>query len=223
MCIAYIKRDKQCCKWEIKENKGSCHVNQWFWGILQKFRGFKLICKHYFMHKVKKSKYYNKNKSTQLPGLNKQHSLLGKINPKCVLSYIYPALGLKTTQIGLFLTECFLERKRGRECMKWDVNEGGWVGLGQLTSRFFYHFSGQMLASQLRGEGWQPAFRGEHPSCSSMSITLVSNEQNNATSMKHSYSMCWEKSSAFNRNVQNDIFKTSWFAQVLIKLVSTNK
>ncbi len=36
-------------------------------------------------------------------GLNKQPDLLGKINPKCVLSYIYPA------QIGLFLTQCFLE------------------------------------------------------------------------------------------------------------------
>ncbi len=35
--------------------KGSYHVNQWLWSILQKFRGFKLICKHYFMHKVKKA------------------------------------------------------------------------------------------------------------------------------------------------------------------------
>ncbi len=50
MCIAYIKTSK----WEIKENKESNHVNQWFWSILQKFRGFKLIYKHYFMHKVKK-------------------------------------------------------------------------------------------------------------------------------------------------------------------------
>ncbi len=47
MCIAYIKTSK----WEIKENKESYHVNQ---SILQKFRGFKLICKHYFKHKVKK-------------------------------------------------------------------------------------------------------------------------------------------------------------------------
>ncbi len=31
------------------------------------------------------------------------------MNPKCVLSYIYPALGLKTTKIGLSLTQCFLE------------------------------------------------------------------------------------------------------------------
>ncbi len=46
-------------------------------------------------------------KSTLYDGLNKQPNLLGKINPKCVLSYIYPALGLKTTQIGLFLTQCF--------------------------------------------------------------------------------------------------------------------
>ncbi len=37
-------------------NKLSYHVNQWFWSILLKFRGFKLICKHYFMHKVKKEK-----------------------------------------------------------------------------------------------------------------------------------------------------------------------
>ncbi len=44
-------------------NKLSYQVNQWFWSILLKFRGFKLICKHYFMHKVKKekSKYYNRN------------------------------------------------------------------------------------------------------------------------------------------------------------------
>ncbi len=48
-------------------------------------------------------------KSTLYDWLNKQPDLLGKINPKCVLSYIYPALGLKTTtnQIGLFLTQCF--------------------------------------------------------------------------------------------------------------------
>ncbi len=48
-------------------------------------------------------------KSTLYDWLNKQIDLLGKINPKCVLSYIYPALGLKTTtnQIGLFLTQCF--------------------------------------------------------------------------------------------------------------------
>ncbi len=41
MCrpIAYIKTSK----WEIK---GSYHVNQWFWSILQQYRGFKLICKH---------------------------------------------------------------------------------------------------------------------------------------------------------------------------------
>ncbi len=39
-------------------NEGSYHVNQWFWSILQTFRGFKLICKHYFIHKVK-----NKNKA----------------------------------------------------------------------------------------------------------------------------------------------------------------
>ncbi len=50
MCIANIKTSKL----EIKENKGSYHLNQGFWNILQKFRGFKLICKHYFMHKVKK-------------------------------------------------------------------------------------------------------------------------------------------------------------------------
>ncbi len=39
-------------------------------------------------------------KSTNYVGLNKQPNLLGKINPICVLSYIYPALGLKTNQIG---------------------------------------------------------------------------------------------------------------------------
>ncbi len=36
------------------------------------------------------------------PGFNKHSNLLGKINPKCVLSYIYPVLELKTTQIGCF-------------------------------------------------------------------------------------------------------------------------
>ncbi len=39
-------------------NKGSYH----FWSILQKFRGFKLICKYYFMHKEKKSEYYKRIK-----------------------------------------------------------------------------------------------------------------------------------------------------------------
>ncbi len=48
-------------------------------------------------------------KSTLYDGLNKQPNSLGKINPKCVLFYIYSALGLKTTHIGLFLTQCFLE------------------------------------------------------------------------------------------------------------------
>ncbi len=37
-----------------KENKGSYHVKQWLWSILQKFRRFKLICEHNFMHKVQK-------------------------------------------------------------------------------------------------------------------------------------------------------------------------
>ncbi len=62
------------------------------------------------MHKVKKANIIiemNKPiswvKSTIYDWLNKQPNLLGKINPKCVLSYIYPA------QIGLFLTQCFLE------------------------------------------------------------------------------------------------------------------
>ncbi len=62
------------------------------------------------MHKVKKANIIietNKPiswvKSNIYDGLNKQPDLLGKINPKCVLSYIYPA------QIGLFLTQCFLE------------------------------------------------------------------------------------------------------------------
>ncbi len=31
-----------------------------------------------------------------------QPNLLGKMNPKCVLFYIYPVIGLKITQIGLF-------------------------------------------------------------------------------------------------------------------------
>ncbi len=47
-------------KYKQMRNKGSYHV----WSsILQKFRGFKLICKYYFMHKVKKEKseYYNRN------------------------------------------------------------------------------------------------------------------------------------------------------------------
>ncbi len=54
------------------------------------------------MHKVKTTK-------TLYDGLNEQPNLLGKINPKCVLSYIYPARGLKKIQIGLFLAQCFLE------------------------------------------------------------------------------------------------------------------
>ncbi len=31
------------------------------WSFLQKLRGFKLICKHYFMYKVTNKLYYNKN------------------------------------------------------------------------------------------------------------------------------------------------------------------
>ncbi len=69
-------------------NKGSYHV----WSILQKFRGFKLICKYYFMHKVKKAniiietnKAISWVKSFINDGLNKQSNLLGKIIPKCTL------------------------------------------------------------------------------------------------------------------------------------------
>ncbi len=55
------------------------HVNQWLWSIFQMLRGFKLICKHYFMHKVKKkaSIIVQTNqpnswvKSTLYDGLNK--------------------------------------------------------------------------------------------------------------------------------------------------------
>ncbi len=65
---------------------GSYHVNQWFCSILQKFRGFKLICKYNFMHKVKKKK--------------KAYIIIETNKP---ISYIHPA------QIGLFLTQCFLE------------------------------------------------------------------------------------------------------------------
>ncbi len=96
MCRPIAYKNKQM------RNKGSYHVNQWFWSILQKFRGFKLICKYYFMHKVKKRKkgeyYIETNKPIRVKssindGLNKQSNLLGKINPKCTL---LPA------QIGLF-------------------------------------------------------------------------------------------------------------------------
>ncbi len=55
MCRPIAYKNKQM------RNKGSYHV----WSILQKFRGFKLICKYYFMHKVKKrkkkSEYYYRN------------------------------------------------------------------------------------------------------------------------------------------------------------------
>ncbi len=86
MCRHIAYKNKQM------RNKGSYHV----WSILQKFRGFKLICKYYFMHKVKKKKKVNiieTNKAIRWvkssinDGLNKQSNLLGKINPKCVLSY----------------------------------------------------------------------------------------------------------------------------------------
>lgn len=36
-------------------------------------------------------------KPTHYTGLNKQPNLLGQFSPACVLSYIYPAIGLKTT------------------------------------------------------------------------------------------------------------------------------
>ncbi len=47
MYIAYHKN-------EINNSVNEKEVITWLWSILQKFRGFKLICKHYFMHKVKK-------------------------------------------------------------------------------------------------------------------------------------------------------------------------
>ncbi len=83
MCRLIAYKNKQM------RNKGSYHV----WSILQKFRGFKLICKYYFMHKVKKkaniiiemNKPISWVKSTIYDGLNKQPNLLGKINPKCTL------------------------------------------------------------------------------------------------------------------------------------------
>ncbi len=97
MCRLIAYKNKQM------RNKGSYHV----WSILQKFRGFKLICKYYFMHKGKKAniiietnKAISWVKSSINDGLNKQSNLLGKINPKCTL---LPA------QIGLFWTQCFLE------------------------------------------------------------------------------------------------------------------
>ncbi len=91
MCRLIAYKNKQM------RNKGSYHV----WSILQKFRGFKLICKYYFMHKVKKKKKKaniiietNKAiswvKSSINDGLNKQSHWLGKINPKCSL-FFYPA------------------------------------------------------------------------------------------------------------------------------------
>ncbi len=78
MCRLIDYKNKQM------RNKGSYHV----WSILQKFRGFKLICKYYFMHKVKKRKKKaniiietNKAiswvKSSIYDGLNKQSHLLG--------------------------------------------------------------------------------------------------------------------------------------------------
>ncbi len=82
MCRLIAYKNKQM------RNKGSYHV----WSILQKFRGFKLICKHYFMHKEKKAniiietnKAISWVKSSINDGLNKQSNLLGKINPKCTL------------------------------------------------------------------------------------------------------------------------------------------
>ncbi len=97
MCRLIAYKNKQI------RNKVSYHV----WSILQKFRGFKLICKYYFMHKGKKAniiietnKAISWVKSSINDGLNKQSNLLGKINPKCTL---LPA------QIGLFWTQCFLE------------------------------------------------------------------------------------------------------------------
>ncbi len=99
MCRPIAYKNKQMI------NKGSYHV----WSILQKFRGFKLICKYYFMHKEKKAniiietnKAISWVKSSINDGLNKQSNVLGKINPKCSLLF-YPA------QIRLFWTQCFLE------------------------------------------------------------------------------------------------------------------
>ncbi len=69
MCRLIAYKNKQI------RNKGSYHV----WSILQKFRGFKLICKYYFMHKVKKSEYYNKKRIKPLAELNHQ-LMMGSIN-----------------------------------------------------------------------------------------------------------------------------------------------
>ncbi len=88
MCRPIAYKNKQM------RNKGSYHV----WSILQKFRGFKLICKYYFMHKVKKeniiietNKPISWVKSSIYDGLNKQ---------------IY---WVKLTPNVLFWTQCFLE------------------------------------------------------------------------------------------------------------------
>ncbi len=91
MCRLIAYKNKQM------SNKGSYHV----WSILQKFRGFKFICKYYFMHKVKKkaniiietNKAISWVKSSINDGLNKQSNLLGKINPKCSLLFYQPKLG----------------------------------------------------------------------------------------------------------------------------------
>ncbi len=71
------------------------------------------------MHKVKRKKniIIQTNqpirwvKSTLYDGLNKQPNVLDKIIPKCVLSYIYPALGLKTTQCFLEYAEFFVRKR----------------------------------------------------------------------------------------------------------------
>ncbi len=87
MCRLIAYKNKQM------RNKGSYHV----WSILQKFRGFKLICKYYFMHKGKKAniiietnKAISWVKSSINDGLNKQIYWI-KLTPN-VLFY-QPKLG----------------------------------------------------------------------------------------------------------------------------------
>ncbi len=72
MCRLIAYKNKQM------RNKGSYHV----WSILQKFRGFKLICKYYFMHKEKKANIIietSGGQSTQIKYLIKSTDTYNKI------------------------------------------------------------------------------------------------------------------------------------------------
>ncbi len=54
-------------------------MQTWLWSILQKFRWFELICKHYFMHKVKSKLVFKEKLIHLLIVITWRHTLTGSV------------------------------------------------------------------------------------------------------------------------------------------------